>query len=1035
MKTVVQAALHVGFVTMLFILGVLPVVLVAQQQSAVSGKVMDEKERVPVAGVTVRNTGRPGVATSTNQEGIYRITAQRGDTLLFSAVGFIDKSVVVDGETVNVLIRPQDQHLEEVIVVGYGTTTRENITTSVAKINAKDVPKAANSSVAQLAFGRAPGVQAVQQSAEPGGNITLSIRGRGAPLIVIDGVVMPYAGLEPGNGGIANELNGVRRGGFAGLNPDDIESMEFLKDASAAIYGVNASNGVVLITTKKGRTGRASVSYEGSHSFVTNQKYLEPLTATKYMEYYNQLALDKYLFDNGMVPYGTVTQGTFTPKFSQTEIQNAGSGTDWLDLVLRNGSVDNHNVNISGGTEMMNYYVSGGYFDQNGTVQNSGMSRYTGRVNLDFHFTKWLKVNTNINGSRADYLNSTAGWQTGNSGTQGFGSLQAAIAYPRYIPVYDETGNYSLFQVTGNPVSLLDIKDNTLFNSLNASLSADFNIVGEKLKARVLYGNVYESSERDFFVPSTTFYFQLYRSRGSLNQATRQLQTMEATVMYQEKLWDNNLNIDFVGGIGQYETGSRGFGAASADMQDGINTDNLFAGTGDVRVSSYHNRDRKRSYFGRASIDILDRYLVQLTGRYDGYSQFFPANKYAFFPSASAGWKLSNESFLKNVRFLDLLKLRGSIGITGEASGFAYASYGPENTLVSFNSGATQTIPYTLTQLDHPDLRWPKTINKNLGLDFAVLNNRISGSFDVFRDDITRLISNAPTAALSFFATEPVNGAHRVRKGWEGNINASIISSENFKWNTVLNLSHITFEHKERFPFEVVPQGAEVNDPVNSIYVFRTNGLIQPGETLSDAQKTLPARGQLPGSPRIVDLNGDNALTALDIVRYDANPQLILGFGSSFTYKAFDANIFFYGNRGAYGFNFLRTWANPQNIISGNQSGIAEIGDVWTTTNPNGTIPGIAFDQGALGLPAGLDVDLQKRDFIRCRNIGLGYTFNHSTLNKYVRNLRVFIDIQNPFIITNYKIADPEVQAAEVKGGPAPYPMATTTSIGLRAGF
>lgn len=1035
METIVQAARHVVFFSMLFISGVLPTASVAHQQSVVSGKVMDEKESAPVAGVTVTNIGRPGVATSTNREGNYRIMAQRGDTLLFSAVGFIDKSVVVNSETVDVSIQQKDQHLEEVIVVGYGTTTRENITTSVAKINAKDVPKAGSSSVAQLVFGRAPGVQAVQQSAEPGGNITLSIRGRGAPLIVIDGVVMPYAGLEPGNGGIANELNGVRRGGFAGLNPEDIESMEFLKDASAAIYGVNASNGVVLITTKKGKTGRTSVNYDGSHSFVTNQKYLEPLTASDYMTHYNRLALDKYLFDNEMVPYGTVTPGTFAPKFSQTEIQNAGSGTDWLGLVLRNGSVDNHNVNISGGTEMMNYYVSGGYFDQKGTVQNSGMSRYTGRVNLDFHFTKWLKVNANINGSRADYLNSTAGWQTGNSGTQGFGSLQAAIAYPRYVPVYDESGKYSLFQVTGNPVSLLDIKDQTLFNSLNTSLSADFNIVGDKLKARVLYGNIYESSERDFFVPSTAFYFQLYRSRGSLNQATRQLQTVEATVMYQEKFWDDNFNIDLVGGIGQYETRSRGFGSASADMQDGINTDNLFAGTGAVTVMSYHNRDRKRSYFGRASFDVLDRYLVQLTGRYDGYSQFFPANKYAFFPSASIGWKLSNESFLKNVRFLNLLKIRGSIGITGEASGFAYASYGPENTLVSFNSGATQVIPYTLTQLDHPDLRWPKTINKNLGLDFAVWNNRVNGSFDLFRDDITRLISNAPTAALSFFATEPVNGAHRVRKGWEGNISASIINSGDFKWNTEFNLSHISFEHKERFPFEVLPQGAEVSDPINSIYVFRTNGLVQPGETLSAAQQTLPARGQLPGSPKIVDLNGDGTFSALDIVRYDADPLLIMGFTNVFSYRAFDFNISFYGNRGAYGFNFLRTWANPQNIISGNQSGIAEVGNVWTTTNPTGTIPGIAFDQGALGLPAGLDVDLQKRDFIRCRNIGLGYRFNQAGLHKYVRNLSVFVDVQNPFIITNYKIADPEVQASGVKGGPAPYPMATTTSIGIKAGF
>ncbi|WP_207420658.1 SusC/RagA family TonB-linked outer membrane protein [Desertivirga brevis] len=1005
------------------------------QDITVTGTVTARGDGETLVGVTVTNTvGKQSTTTDVN--GRYTIKASPGAVLTFSYIGFVTQQQTVKGASLNVLLDAKTNDLNEVVVVGYGTSSRRNLPTSIAKIDPKDVPQAANSSIAQLVFGRAPGVQAVQRSAEPGGNINISIRGRGAPLIVIDGVVMPYDGLEPGNGGVANELNGVRRGGFAGLNPDDIESMEFLKDASAGIYGVNAANGVVLITTKKGKSGRTSVNYDGSRSYVTNQKYLKPLTASAYMEQFNRLSYDKYLFDNNMAPYGTATPGTFTPRFSASEIQNAGEGTDWLDLVLRNGSIDNHNLSISGGTDKLSYYVSGGYFGQDGTVRNSGMNRYTGRTNLNFRFTKWLGLNTIVSGSRSSFLNSTAGWQSGNGGTQAFGSLQAAIAYPRSVPVYDDAGNYSLFQVTGNPVSLLDIKDKTSLNNLNTTLSADIKIMGDELKGKLLYGNNFESSNRDFFVPSTTFYYQLFRARGSRNQAERMLQTMEATLNYQKNFFNSDLKVDLLGGIGQYTTNSLGFGAASADMKDGINTDNLASGTGAISVLSNRYVDKKRSYFAKANFDIFDRYVLQLTARYDGFSQFFPSNKYALFPTASVAWKLSNESFLKDLRFLNLLKLRGSIGVTGEASGFAYASYGPDNSLISFNSGATQLFPYALYQLDRPDLQWPKTINKNIGLDFAVFNNRVSGSVDVFRDDITRLLNNdAPTAALSFFGTQPVNGAHRVRKGWEGSVSSSNISSKNFKWNTTLNLTHIRFEHKERFPFEVLAQGAQITDPVNSIYVFKTNGIIQPGETLSDAQKTLPARGRLPGSPRIIDLDNDGKLTASDIVRYDSNPDLILGFGNTFSYKKFDLNVFFYGSTGGWGFNTLRGWANPLNILAGTQSGIAEVANVWSTTNPGGTIPGIAFDQGALGLPAGLDVDLQKTNFIRCRNIGLGYTLNQSYISKYIRNLRLFIDVQNPFIITNYKIADPEVQAEARKGGPAPYPMATTYSLGFKAGF
>lgn len=1003
------------------------------QQKVITGKVTTASGE-PSSNVTVAHKSKPGVATITDDAGKYTIRASVGDVLVFSSVGFAPVEMTVgSAATIDVSITAVQRSMDEVVVVGYGTMSKKDITTSIAKISPRNIPQAANSSVAGLVFGRAPGVQAVQQSAEPGGNINISIRGRGNPLIIVDGVQMPYSGLEPGNGGVAGELNGVQRGGFAGINPDDIESIEFLKDASASIYGVNASNGVMLITTKKGRSGRPAVSYDGSRSLVKNRKYLEPLTASEYMMYYNQLTKDKYLYDNKMAPYGTNTPGTFTPKYTESDIQKAGEGTDWLGLVLRDGAIDNHNVSVSGGTDKIVYYASGGYFNQVGTMEKSGMKRYAGRINLTMNFTKWLSVTAIVSGSKAYYSNSTAGWQTGNSGTQGFGALQAAVAYPRSVPVYDASGKYSLFQVTGNPVSLLDIQDQTTFKGLNTTLSADFKIFRNDLKARILFGNNDEDSKRDFFIPSTTFYFQLYRSRGSINLASRQNRTMEAVVMYNKRFLNNKLKLDAVAGVGQYQTDASGFGAQSADMLDGIGTDNLFAGVGAVGVSSYRTYDKKRSYWGRASLDMFDRYIVQLTARNDGFSQFFPDKKYAFFPSVSVAWKISNEGFMQNLKFINMLKLRASIGITGEASGYAYAAYSPDNSLISFNNGSSQIIPYTLSQLDYPNLQWPKTVNRNAGIDFSLANDRISGSFDWFQDDITRLLATTTTASLSFLGAQPINGAHRIRTGWEFNVNTTNIKARNFQWSSILNVSRTVFRHKERFEFEALPQGAKVDDPVNSIYVFRTNGILQAGEALSAVQMLLPERGRLPGNPRIVDVNGDKLLNASDIVRYNAFPAVSIGFGNNFSYKKFDLSVFFYGQLGGWGYNNLRAWATPAGFIAGTQSGIKEIKNVWSTTNPGGTLPGVAFDQLALGLPAGLDVDLEKTDFLRCRNVTLGYNFEQPAFKKVFRSFKLYVDVQNPFIITSYKIADPEVQAAAVKGGPAPYPMATTYSLGIKA--
>ncbi|WP_346861195.1 SusC/RagA family TonB-linked outer membrane protein [uncultured Draconibacterium sp.] len=1017
----------------------------ADQQKSISGIVTDESG-LPLPGVTVFFKGTTN-GTITNNEGRYTISNIPEDAILmFSFVGMKTREIAVGTNTTIDVIMAQDAiGIDEVVAIGYGTESRKNITTSVSSVDPDDLPKSANNSVAQLLFGRASGLKVRQTSAEPGGNINLSIRGRGNPLIVIDGVQMPSSGLEAGNSNVANELNNVRRGGFAGLSPDDIESIEVLKDASAAIYGVNAADGVILITTKKGKAGKMNISYNGSRSSVQNMKYFEPLSPHDYMTNYNQFTMDRFLGDNSMAPFGSNTpdlsgyQGTYSP-FTEQQIANAGVGTNWLDLVLQNGSVDNHSLSISGGTEKMTYYMSGSFFNQEGTVKKSGMQRYTGKVNLSFKLNNFLTLNTSLDGSRVSYNNPQSGWSTGGAGAQSFAAVQAAVAYPTMLPVYDEDGNYSRFANIGNPVSLLEIKDDTYFTSLLANVSLDVEIIPNVLTGKLSYGNTYETSTRDFFVPVTTFYFEQNTARGSWNEAKRQWQTMEATLSFKKSVLDDKLTINAVAGIGQYPKKSYGFGAAGAGMLDAINTANLGAATTQKTISSYKAASKTRSYFARSSFNLLDRYILQLGYRYDGFNGFFPENKYASFPSASLGWKLSNESFLQNIDQIDLIKLRGSVGQTGTIPssfvGSAYAAFVPDNNAITFNDGTASYIPYTLSNIDRPDLKWPKTIMKNIGVDFSLFKEKVSGSIDWFQDDITNLITYASTEPLNFLATQPINGGHQVRKGWEIELNTVNFRTSQFQWSSNINLSHLRYDWKERFPnyvestFDGIAY-TSATDPVSSIYVFKTNGILQVGETAPSYQ---PEKAQIPGSPIFVDVNDDNKIDANDIERYDASPDFSIGFGNTFQYKNIDLTVFFYGQVGGYGTNYLLNWASPLKMVLRSLPGIKEVDNVWSSANPNGKYPGVNYNEASLSLPVGTDVQIQKTDFIRCRNITLGYNFKN--LKRYVNNLRVYLDVQNAFIITNFEIADPEVDSRGNSSHlAAPYPMARTFSLGVNVNF
>lgn len=423
----------------------------------VTGTVSDANGE-PIIGATIKEKGTTN-GTASDLDAKFSLEVSPGAVLEVSYIGYQTQEVKVgDRVSLSVTLAENQQILDEVVVVGYGTTSRKNLTTSIATVKTEKISKAATSNISGMLLGRAAGLQATVASPQPGGGINISIRGGGTPIYVVDGVVMPSGSFEVGTGSTSLPSS-VNRAGLAGLNPNDIESIEILKDASAAIYGIGAADGVILVTTKKGKEGKPTIVYEGSYSVQKHYPYLDVLSGPELMNMVNVFSKENYLYDKGQYPYGNAAyDDKWTPIFTPTQIANAPT-TDWLDKVLKTGAVTNHNLTISGGSEKFKYYLGVNYYKEDATVYNSDMERYSLRTNITSQLTNFLKMTTIVNLNQNNYTNSTVGGDVGNLRDQGAGALFGAIFYPSYLPVYDAEGQYNVFSRTPNPVSMQDIND------------------------------------------------------------------------------------------------------------------------------------------------------------------------------------------------------------------------------------------------------------------------------------------------------------------------------------------------------------------------------------------------------------------------------------------------------------------------------------------------------------------------------------------------------------------------------------------------
>ena len=545
----------------------------------VTGKVVDASNDEPLIGAPVtfdKNT--PGVVTDV--DGFFSIEMPEDGQLYVSYLGFQSASVKPgDTSDLTVRLKPDNNVLDEVVVVGYGTTTRKNLTTAISTVKTDKISKAANSSVSSMLLGRAAGLQATVSSTQPGGDINISIRGGGNPIYVVDGVIMPNSSLEAGSGETGLPDN-VKRSALAGLNPGDIESIEVLKDASAAIYGIGAADGVVLITTKKGAEGKPTITYEGSYSIQKRYNYgLNRLNSVEYMNLVNVFDKEKYLLNNNQYPYGNLAyDGKWTPVFSQAQIDNA-TDTDWQDYVLKTGHINNHSLTISGGTQKLKYYLGVNYFNEDGIIRNAGMERYSLRTNITAQLFPFLKLSTIVNLNKNKYENGLVGGDTGNQGNSASGSLYSALHYPTYLPVYDKNGEYTIFGRVPNPVATLDIIDESRQSSYYANFAMDIDIIKQMLSVRLVYGINHETGRRTSYIPKDVYFGLVKKSRGSLGYVERQYETMEGMVNFNHNFWQA-LDFNAVVGMGRYVDKGDGMTVSYQNANDMIQDTNLGAADG-----------------------------------------------------------------------------------------------------------------------------------------------------------------------------------------------------------------------------------------------------------------------------------------------------------------------------------------------------------------------------------------------------------------------------------------------------------------------
>lgn len=994
----------------------------------ITGKILSSVDNKPLPDASISVPGTSAITVSDNN-GQFTIEASLGDRLLISMIGYQTKEVRVGrNNTLEVKLEQIALKLDDVVVIGYGKVRRKDVTGSISSVSGEELRKLPAATFDQALQGKVAGLVVQQVSGQPGGGVSIQIRGvssingKNAPLYVIDGVIIP-APSDPGSG--SNPLNTI--------NANEIESIDVLKDASAtAIYGSQATNGVIVITTKRGRVGAPTISYDGYYGYQELPKRLPTVDLQQFASLLNARA--------------TVWGFDARPEFVNPKY--LGKGTDWQTELFRKAPMQNHAITVNGGDARTQYLLSAAYFDQEGIALGSDFKRYSVRLNLDNKTTDWLKIGTSLQLSHVDEnVNATSS-----------SVINSALILTPDIPVKNLDGTFGGITNTAgwitpvpNPVGLALLNSHTKNrNQVFGNAYAEIQFYKDLSLRNEVSGNFDFSTEASFN-PTYNFGRVVNNTNSSSASSGQNTYTVVRNFLtYNHSFQKLNVNV-----LAGHEAQLSTFKSLSASRQNFPSNSVTAISSGDANTTANSGGKGSgpalESWFGRINAGWSDRYLLTGNIRRDGSSNFAPGRRWVNTYSGALAWKINNEAFLKNVRYINELKLRVGYGITNNQA----ISDNRFVTLLSSVNNALSGSAQFQYNLANPYISWEKTNYSNVGIDGTFFNGRVSFSVDLYDRKTDGLLLSLPLPLFSGTTTGWSPGAMQApivnvgaasNKGFDLRISTTNITTKNITWRTDFTVSHNVnrivslgaggdaanlSQSFNGYVFEKTVVG----QPIGEFYGYLFDGVFArpedfTGHALPVNQSGVPypispnGGGIWYGDRKYKDLNGDGVIDSKDQTFLGSPiPKFQFGFNNSVTYKNFDLNLFFSANVGNKVFNqLLISQTNPQNNTSYFRSVLeyarvaykdpnestANIYNAYVT-NPNTKIVGLRNDNtNENSRPS--DLYIQDGSFIKCKNISLGYRVPEAILAKaHMHALRFYVTVSNAFMITNYSGMDPEI--------------------------
>ena len=977
-----------------------------QQAGVVKGQVTD-KNGDAVIGATVKVKDSQ-VGTVTNFDGNFSLNVQKAGRLVVSYIGYLTKEVAfTPGQTLNIEIEEDATALDEVVVVGYGVQKKSDVTGSVTSINKDRLSKLPVTNVLQAVQGAAAGVTISQGSSIPGDAPSALVRGRNSinagtgPYIVVDGIPISKSG-----------------GSLNDINPSDIESMEILKDASAtAIYGTNGANGVILITTKHGKDGKPSVSYNG---------YIGIEDFAHKMDFCNGSQITQRYKDYVAQNPGETMYNDFVKNQNEAEAQAAGRETDWLyDMVSQTGIIQDHNVTVNGGAEKIKYFISGDYMSQKGVLKGFNYKRYSLRMNIDADVTDYLKIGTNSyivshnrDGGRVNFL--------------------MAEAMSPYGKVFEDNGSYCIYPMYTESLFFNPMRD---VNQDHERRQWNINLNGY---ADINFGNIwkpldglrYKFNFGYSFVPRRENYYNGAEQNdlngyGYIFNAETQSYTAENILTYAKDFGKHHFDLTalYASSRKKYHDNTA---AASKFINDELLWHNL-GGGGTQTAKSYTDLYTTVSQMGRLNYSYDSRYLFTFTVRRDGSSVFGEDNKYGTFPSVALGWNIANEKFMEKTQgWLNNLKLRLSYGKAGNEAIGVYETLAKMSNAAITMDGQSATALYPSSRMGNSGLGWETTKTFNIGIDFGLLNNRINGNIDFYTSTTTDLLLQRNLPKISGYSNVYMNMGKTANKGLEVTINSKNIVTKDFTWGTNLVWSWNKNEIKDLYGDEKSDIGNRwfIGEPISVIYDYEMVGIWQKDEIERGDHLKWDPQAQ-PGDVKLRDVNGDGKIDPNDdkTIQGQTTPKWIGGLTNTFTYKNLSLSIFIQTVQGLKRNNSLLAMASDE---MGRRNSTTEIG-YWTESNPSNEYRSLSKTSNRWGYGFPCDAS-----FTRIKDITLSYQFPAQITNALrISALTVYASARNLATFTSWKGWDPESDITQRGWGGYEnnYPMTKSYVFGLNVTF